>query len=254
MTLDALDERAGRRVLVERERAERDALVELHVVADHARLADDDARAVVDEEPLADRRAGVDVDARLRVGELGHDARDDRHLQPIELVRQPVDRHGVEPRIGHHDLHRARRRRVALIGGLHVRLDEALHLRQPREERADDRRRVPVGTQQLDLLLQLRRDQGRRVLRAQLAVDARVEQGQAPLHDERDSLWQCHVQRVLYQTEPPPGAETCGGRLIRTADDPRTASADAPAETRRRPLRTSPPASLPSAGAPCRRT
>ena len=45
-----------------RERAERRALIELDVVADDRRLADDDARTVVDEEVFADLRAGVDVD------------------------------------------------------------------------------------------------------------------------------------------------------------------------------------------------
>ncbi len=38
-------------------RAERHALIELHVVADLARLADHHARAVIDEEVIADRRA-----------------------------------------------------------------------------------------------------------------------------------------------------------------------------------------------------
>jgi len=55
------------------ERAERDALIELHVVADEARLADDDAGAMVDEEALADARARVDVDAGARVRLLGDD-------------------------------------------------------------------------------------------------------------------------------------------------------------------------------------
>ena len=39
--------------------AERHALIDLDVVADDRRLADDDAGAVVDEEIFADLRAGV---------------------------------------------------------------------------------------------------------------------------------------------------------------------------------------------------
>src|SRR5207245_10510760 len=66
--------RLARHAARQAERAERDALVELHVVPDRARLADHDARAVVDEERLADLGAGVDVDARVRVRVLRHDA------------------------------------------------------------------------------------------------------------------------------------------------------------------------------------
>src|SRR5688572_11241871 len=53
-----------------RERGERHAVVELDAIADHARLADHDAGAMVDEEVAADRGAGVDVDARRAVGVL----------------------------------------------------------------------------------------------------------------------------------------------------------------------------------------
>lgn len=55
---------AGQRLAGTRgQSAQRNALVDLHVVADRGGLADDDAGCMVDEEVLADRRAGVDVDA-----------------------------------------------------------------------------------------------------------------------------------------------------------------------------------------------
>ena len=54
----------------EAERPERHALIELDAVADLARLADHDARAVVDEEVLADLRAGMDVDPGARIGPI----------------------------------------------------------------------------------------------------------------------------------------------------------------------------------------
>ena len=62
MALDTLD---GVAVFVQLEAlcAKRDALIELHVLADGRRFADDDAGAVVDEEAAADLRAGMDVDA-----------------------------------------------------------------------------------------------------------------------------------------------------------------------------------------------
>lgn len=52
--------------------AQRHTLIQLHMAADHRRLADNDACAVVDEEPRPDLRAGVDVDTRPAVGVLRH--------------------------------------------------------------------------------------------------------------------------------------------------------------------------------------
>ena len=89
MSLHAANDVAGR-IAREAQRAERHALVQLHIPADVARLADDDAGAVVDEEPRPDRRPGVDVDARLGVGELRHHPRDERHPEPVQLVGDAV--------------------------------------------------------------------------------------------------------------------------------------------------------------------
>ena len=86
------------------QRAERHALVELHAVAEHGGLADDDAGAMVDGERLADCAAGVDVDARLPVGELAQQARHQRHLAALQLMRQPVHGDGAEARVGEDDL------------------------------------------------------------------------------------------------------------------------------------------------------
>src|SRR3546814_14792229 len=50
--------------------AEGDALVERHVVADLRGLTDHDAHAVVDEQPLADPGAGMDLDAGDDVADM----------------------------------------------------------------------------------------------------------------------------------------------------------------------------------------
>src|SRR5690606_21440273 len=55
--------------------AEGYGLVDAHVVADDGRLANDHARAVVDEEAVADLCAGVDVDTGGGVGYFRADAR-----------------------------------------------------------------------------------------------------------------------------------------------------------------------------------
>ena len=75
-------------VLVSREglRAERDTLIEANPVANDARLTDDDAGAVIDEELFADLRTRVNVDSSLRVGELRDESRDQRNAASEELV------------------------------------------------------------------------------------------------------------------------------------------------------------------------
>jgi hypothetical protein len=59
---------------------------------------------VVDEEAGADLRAGVDVDAGGRVGQLGDDAGDQRHAQAVELVGQAVVDHRVDAGVAQHHL------------------------------------------------------------------------------------------------------------------------------------------------------
>ena len=83
------------------------------------------------------RRAGVDVGAALRVRPLAHDPRHERHAHHVELVRDAVDRDREEARVGEDDLVEARRRGVAVVGGLHV-LDERL---ADRREALEERRR-----------------------------------------------------------------------------------------------------------------
>ena len=63
---------------------ERDRLIEPHVAADDGGLADDDAGAVIDEEARADRGAGMDVDAGLRMGDFRDDPREQRRAEPVE--------------------------------------------------------------------------------------------------------------------------------------------------------------------------
>ena len=58
----------------------------------------------------ADARARVDVDAGLAVGPLGHDARQERHAQQVQLVRDAVDGDGPQPRVGEDDLGQVARR------------------------------------------------------------------------------------------------------------------------------------------------
>src|SRR5579883_1933106 len=82
-------------VFIKRERAERDALINFHVIADDGCAADDDARAVIYEEWRADARRRMYVNACALVRVFGHRARDERHVQFINFVREAIDRYRV---------------------------------------------------------------------------------------------------------------------------------------------------------------
>ena len=74
MALAAFDNVPGH-VFDKAPRAERYPVVELHMVANIARLPDDYPGAMINEKMRADGGAGMDVDARPAVGPLGHHAR-----------------------------------------------------------------------------------------------------------------------------------------------------------------------------------
>ena len=96
------------------------ALVQAAVAPQNTGFADNHAGAVVDEEILADGRAGVDVNARARMGHLGNDARDHRNLECIQLMGDAVVEHGVHGRIAENGFAGTGGRRIALIGGLGI--------------------------------------------------------------------------------------------------------------------------------------
>ena len=121
-----------------------------------ARLADHHAGAVVDEEARADRRAGVDVDAGLGVGQFGHHPRNERHAQAVQLVGDAIDRDRLQAGIAEDDFVVALGRRVAAKGGLHVLFEHLADLRQPPQQfdrlllgRAPRSRRAGASSQQL---------------------------------------------------------------------------------------------------------
>jgi hypothetical protein len=122
--------------LGDRQGAQGDALVELHVVADDGRLADDDAGAVVDDHGVAQRRAGVDVDAGPLVRPFGQHARQERHAQFVEAVGDAVDGDGEEAGVGQDHLVDALGRGVAALDGRGVDHQLAVDLGQGLEEGA----------------------------------------------------------------------------------------------------------------------
>ena len=74
-------------------------MIDQDIVADLCGLADDHAHAVVDEEPSADLRAGVDLDAGDRPGELRQESRSQAATRfGPHPMGEPVRPDGVQPR------------------------------------------------------------------------------------------------------------------------------------------------------------
>ena len=68
--------------------SQRDTLVNLDVVADDRRFADDHAGAVVNEEPITDGRAGMDVYAGLVMDVFAHNTRQQWHILLIKKMNK----------------------------------------------------------------------------------------------------------------------------------------------------------------------
>ena len=94
------------------------ALVELYPIADDRGLTHHDARAVVDEEVIANLRAGMDVDARVAVGVLGHHPGQDGDLHFVKLVGYPIYQDGKQAGIGKQDFFSGAGGGIAVKGGL----------------------------------------------------------------------------------------------------------------------------------------
>jgi len=89
-------------------------LIDSAIVTDFSRFTDDHAKAMINEYPATDSRAGMDFNT-------GHPARNLRNKtpQPFEtplptLMRQPMQDHRMQARITGQDLPSIARRRVAL--------------------------------------------------------------------------------------------------------------------------------------------
>ena len=93
--------------------AERDAVVEGHVITDFGGLADHHAHAVVDEKPPADLGAGVDLDSRQPAAQLGDEPAQNTPPAPPGGMGEAVRHQGMESRIQQHELEPRARRRVA---------------------------------------------------------------------------------------------------------------------------------------------
>ena len=67
----------------------------------------------------------MDINARDAVGMLGHDPGQHGHVEFEEAMGNPVHHDGVNPRIAEDDFVVALGGRIAVVGGLHVRCQDA---------------------------------------------------------------------------------------------------------------------------------
>ena len=179
-----------------RQRAQRHALIQLDVAADDRRLADDDAGAVVDEEPRADLGAGVDIDTGAAVGVLRHDAGDHGNLPQVQLVGDAVDEDGEQAGVGEDDLLPVGGGGVAVKRGLDVRQQHLLDVGQLRHDSLCD-----VGGVRRLALRQRQRDLG-----GQRRLNALQQQRGVVLRRQRHQLG---VAEIGGEEQPPQLPEQC---------------------------------------------
>ncbi len=151
MSLAAL-EQVAILILAEIPDAQRHAMIHPDVITDDSRFTDDDAGAMVDAEVFTDLRSRVDVDARLFMGILRDDTRDDRNFQFIQFMSDAIQIDRLESRKGIDDLRVSRRRRVAVVDGLYVLEQLGLHIRQRIHETFRDHLMIDIDLG--DLIIQ----------------------------------------------------------------------------------------------------
>ena len=121
-------------VVLETLGTEGNTLIEGDVIADDGGFANDNARAVIDGEVLADLRTRMDVDARLGVSQLCDDARNDRYLQLMQAMSDAIVGHSVHDGIAEDDLSVVRSGRVGIKHSLNIGIKQAFDLRQRIDE------------------------------------------------------------------------------------------------------------------------
>ncbi len=91
------------------------------------------------------RRAGMDIDAGEVVRVLRHDARNQRYLRFVQLMRNAIDADRKKSRIRENDFIGIRRRWIALECRLHIRRQRRAKLRNRAEKLLHDRFRRRIA-------------------------------------------------------------------------------------------------------------
>jgi len=80
--------------------SQRHALIERAIVPDNRRLANNDTHPVVNEEPAADLRTRMDLDAGEKAPDLGEQSGNEWNAVSVEKMRHAIVPQSVEPGIG----------------------------------------------------------------------------------------------------------------------------------------------------------
>lgn len=126
--------------LVDREAlgAQRDPLIDLAIGSDVGGLSDDDPRPMINEEGLADGRPWMNINPGSGMGMLMEHSRNQRDLQAMQRVGDPVDRDGVDTRVADHGFIRMSGGGISVIGCLNITTQQAAYFRQLPDECSQD--------------------------------------------------------------------------------------------------------------------
>jgi len=117
-------------------RAERDRLVDPHIVTDDRGLADDDAGAVINEEARSDRGPRMDIDAGPGMRNLRHQPGEQPRVQAMQDMGEAVMDDGDHAGIADQDFRKIARSRVADEGRPQIADQKPAHGRQLRGKAA----------------------------------------------------------------------------------------------------------------------
>ena len=92
--------------------AERDALIESDIFAELRGLADDNACTMIDEQPLANRRAGMNFNPGQKAPDIRYDARNEHPTTPIKCMRDAMQPDRMKSRVAKENFDNALCRRV----------------------------------------------------------------------------------------------------------------------------------------------
>lgn len=110
------------------------SLIQFHMVADDTRGSDDHTRTMVNGKVVSDLGTRMDVDTRFGMCHFGDDTRDERYVEAIKFVGNPVIGDGTDDRIATDDFPEARGGRVTVVGSLYVGGQNAADFRQATDE------------------------------------------------------------------------------------------------------------------------
>ena len=176
MTGNPLD-RISVLVQLERQRAQRNTLIQFHVVTDNTGGSDDHTRSMIDGEVFADGCRRVNVNACLGMRQFGQHTRNQGYSQQMQLVGQPVVGQSADDRIAGNDFAVAYSGGVTQHGGFHVGGQHTADGRQLGDDLIGDLVRLVADlTQRKFFLILVRTD------KAQTGDDLFLEQALQPFH------------------------------------------------------------------------